>query len=134
MRNQLNAVLPTNETDRGLVSEIAGLQFATGTAKLSEPARESLARFSGIVAQYPDIKIKIEGHTDNTGSVEKNNQLSLARATSVRDYLIGQGIAASRIAVEGFGPSKPATDNATAEGRATNRRVEIVLSGGLLAT
>jgi outer membrane protein OmpA-like peptidoglycan-associated protein len=134
LRTQLNAVLPTRETDRGLVSEIGGVQFATGTADLSPQARESLARFSGIIASYSDIRINIEGHTDSTGSSEKNSELSLRRAIAVRDYLIGQGIAASRIDVQGYGPSKPVADNGTAEGRARNRRVEMVLSGGLLST
>jgi outer membrane protein OmpA-like peptidoglycan-associated protein len=134
LRTRLNAVLPTRETDRGLVSEIGGVQFATGTADLSSQARESLASFSGIIASYPDLRITIEGHTDSTGSPETNRELSLRRAIAVRDYLIGQGIAASSIDVEGLGPSRPVADNETAEGRARNRRVEIVLSGGLLAT
>lgn len=130
--NRLNSVLPTHETDRGLVSEIGGVQFATGTAELNAQARESLARFSGIVASYPDLKFMIEGHTDSTGSAATNNELSLSRAIAVRDYLIRQGVAASRTDVEGYGSSRPIGDNSTAEGRARNRRVEIVISGGLL--
>jgi outer membrane protein OmpA-like peptidoglycan-associated protein len=128
--NRLNAVLPTRETDRGLVSEIGGVQFATGTADLSSAARESLARFAGIVASYPDLRFKVEGHTDSTGSVETNNELSLRRAISVRDYLISQGVAASSTDVEGLGPARPIADNETAEGRARNRRVEIVITSG----
>jgi outer membrane protein OmpA-like peptidoglycan-associated protein len=127
---RLNAVLPTRETDRGLVSEIGGVQFATGTADLSSAARESLARFSGIVASYPDLRFNVEGHTDSTGSVETNNELSLRRAITVRDYLISQGVAASTIDVAGLGPSRPIADNETAEGRARNRRVEIVITSG----
>ena len=130
--SRLNAVLPTRETDRGLVSEIGGVQFATGTADLSGPARESLARFSGIVASYPDLRFTIEGHTDSTGSVAANNELSLKRAITVRDYLIGQHIAASSIDAQGLGSSQPIADNQTADGRARNRRVEIVISGGML--
>jgi outer membrane protein OmpA-like peptidoglycan-associated protein len=128
--NRLNAVLPTRETDRGLVSEIGGVQFATGTADLSSAARESLARFAGIVASYPDLRFKVEGHTDSTGTVEANNELSLRRAISVRDYLISQGVAASSTDVEGLGPARPIADNETTEGRARNRRVEIVITGG----
>jgi outer membrane protein OmpA-like peptidoglycan-associated protein len=128
--NRLNAVLPTRETDRGLVSEIGGVQFATGTADLSTSARESLARFSGIVASYPDLRFRIEGHTDNTGSVQTNEALSLRRAIAVRDYLISQGVAASSTDAAGLGSSRPIDDNATAEGRARNRRVEIVITGG----
>lgn len=130
--NRLSAVLPTRETDRGLVSEIGGVQFATGTANLNMPARESLARFSGIVASYPELRLKIEGHTDDVGSDATNNELSLRRAISVRDYLVGLGVAPGSIDVEGYGESRPIADNATAAGRARNRRVEIVISGGLL--
>ncbi|HET8697525.1 MAG TPA: OmpA family protein [Gammaproteobacteria bacterium] len=131
---RLNNALPTRQTDRGLVSEIGGVQFATGTSTLSGSARESLARFAGVVASYPNLSFKIEGHTDDTGGGEKNRELSLRRAISVRDYLIGQGVQASRIDVDGFGPARPIADNSTAEGRARNRRVEIVLSGSPLAS
>ena len=130
--DRLSAVLPTRATDRGLVSEIGGVQFATGTANLNTGAREGLARFSGIVASYPDLRFTIEGHTDNVGSAENNRELSLRRAISVRDYLIGQGVAASAIEVEAFGFERPVADNETAEGRARNRRVEIVITGGPL--
>jgi len=130
--NRLSSVLPTRETDRGLISEIGGVQFATGTANLNSPARETLARFSGIVASYPELRFRIEGHTDNVGSDQTNAELSLRRAITVRDYLIGLGVSASSIDVDGYGPARPVADNATAEGRARNRRVEIVISGGLL--
>ena len=91
------------------------------------------ARFSGVVASYPNLKFKIEGHTDSTGAPATNNELSLKRAISVRDYLIGQKIRASQIDAEGLGSSRPEADNETADGRARNRRVEIVISGELLA-
>ncbi len=132
LRSRLNAALPTRESERGLISEIGGVQFATGTANLSNAAREGLARFSGIVASYPGLRFTVEGHTDNTGSPAANTELSLRRAIAVRDYLIGQGPAASSIDVDGLGSSRPAADNASAEGRARNRRVEIALSGGPL--
>lgn len=136
MRNELytrlNAALPTTVTDRGLVSEIGGVQFATGTSNLTAAAREGLARFAGIVASYPGLRFMVEGHTDNQGSVTANNELSLRRAIAVRDYLIGQGVAASSIDVAGLGSSRPVADNATADGRARNRRVEIIVSGGPL--
>jgi outer membrane protein OmpA-like peptidoglycan-associated protein len=133
LRRRLEAALPTRETDRGLVSEISGLQFATGTADLDASAQVGLSRFAGIVASYPTLSFNVEGHTDSTGSAATNAELSLRRAEAVRTFLITQGVAASRIEVEGFGPSRPAADNSTAEGRARNRRVEIVLSGGPLA-
>lgn len=127
---RLNRALPTRETDRGIVAEISGVQFATGAATLNPGAREALARFSGIVVTYPELRFKIEGHTDSTGSYETNKTLSLQRAVSVRDYLISQGVDASTVEVEGLGPDRPAAGNDTAEGRAQNRRVEIVLTGG----
>jgi len=130
--NRLNAVLPTRESERGLVSEIGGVQFATATANLNPPARESLARFSGIVASYPDLTFRIEGHTDDVGSDVTNNELSLRRAISVRDYLTSLGVPASSIDVQGYGPYRPVADNATPDGRARNRRVEIVISGGIV--
>ena len=130
--NRLSTVLPTRDTERGLVSEIGGVQFATGTANLNPPARESLARFSGIVAAYPDLRFTIEGHTDNVGADSMNMDLSMRRAMSVRDYLTGLGVPAVHIDVQAYGPARPVADNSVPEGRARNRRVEIVISGGML--
>jgi len=132
--SRLEAALPTRMTERGMVSEIGGVQFATGAATLTASAREALARFAGIVASYPGLRFNVEGHTDNTGSVTANNDLSLRRAIAVRDYLIGQGVAASTIDVSGFGSAQPIADNATSDGRTRNRRVEIIVSGGPLET
>jgi outer membrane protein OmpA-like peptidoglycan-associated protein len=129
---RLNRALPTRQTERGIVAEIAGVQFAVGLAELRPEAREALARFAGIIGVYPSIRVKVEGHTDSTGSHETNQALSLARATVVQDYLIAQGVEAAHIAVEGLGPDQPVADNATAEGRARNRRVEIVITGDLI--
>jgi outer membrane protein OmpA-like peptidoglycan-associated protein len=132
LRNRLNVALPTHDSSRGLVSEVGGVQFATGTAETNASGRESLAKFSGIVASYPGLKFTVEGHTDNVGSEATNKELSLRRAMAVRDYLIGQGVQASSIDVAGLGLSTPIADNSTADGRARNRRVEIVISGGPL--
>lgn len=109
------------------------MQFATGNSDIGAQTREGLAKFSGIVASYPGLRFSVEGHTDSTGSVATNDSLSLRRATSVRDYLVSQGISASSIDVAGLGSSMPRADNSTADGRTRNRRVEIVVSGGLLA-
>ena len=129
---RLNRALPTRQTDRGIVAEIAGVQFATGAVTLNPGAREALARFAGIVGVYPSLSFKVEGHTDTTGSDETNRKLSLQRAMTVRDYLIGQGVDAASIKVKGLGPLRPVADNATSEGRARNRRVEIILTGDLV--
>lgn len=130
---RLNRVLPTTETDRGIVAEISGVQFATGKATLNPDARESLAKFAGIVGVYPGMKFRVEGHTDSTGGYEFNRELSLKRASSVRDYLVAQGVPNSSIDVEGLGPDRPVTSNETKEGRARNRRVEIILEGDPVA-
>ncbi len=132
LRNRLNAALPTRDSERGLISEVGGVQFATGTAETNGSGRESLSRFSGIVASYPGLRFNVEGHTDSVGSAATNSELSLRRAMAVRDYLIGQGVPASSIDVAGLGLSMPIGDNSTSDGRARNRRVEIVISGGPL--
>jgi outer membrane protein OmpA-like peptidoglycan-associated protein len=134
LRTRLNEALPTRDSSRGLVAEIDGVQFATGTAEASASAREGLSKFSGIVASYPELRFNVEGHTDNTGSAATNQELSLKRAMTVRDYLIGQGVPASKIDVAGLGLSAPIGDNSTTDGRARNRRVEIVVSGAPLTT
>lgn len=130
LTDRLNRVLPTRATDRGLVAEIAGVQFASGAASLAAEAREALARFGGVIATYPELRLKVEGHTDSIGNPADNRRLSMERAISVRDYLILQGVPASSIDIDGFGADRPVADNVTAEGRARNRRVEIVLTGG----
>jgi outer membrane protein OmpA-like peptidoglycan-associated protein len=131
---RLNRALPTRETERGIVAEISGVQFAVGAATLNPDAREALARFAGIVGVYPSLKFRVEGHTDSTGSDAINRELSLKRASTVRDYLVSQGVASSSIDVEGLGPDRPVADNETREGRARNRRVEIILSGDPVAS
>ncbi len=134
LRTRLNEALPTRDSSRGLIAEIGGVQFATGTATVNADAREGLSKFSGIVASYPDLRFSVEGHTDNMGSAPMNQELSLRRATTVRDYLIAQGVPASKIDVEGLGLTAPIGDNTTTDGRARNRRVEIVVSGAPLTT
>jgi outer membrane protein OmpA-like peptidoglycan-associated protein len=131
---RLNRALPTRETARGIVAEIAGVQFAIGAATLNPDAREALARFAGIVGVYPSLRFRVEGHTDNTGSDATNRDLSLRRAMSVRDYLASKGVASSSIDVAGLASDQPIDSNDTREGRARNRRVEIVLSGDLVAS
>ena len=134
LRDRLNEALPTRDSDRGLIAEISGVQFATGTADANATARESLAKFSGVVASYPELRFNVEGHTDSTGSAAMNKELSLKRALTVRDYLIAQGVPASKIDVAGLGLTAPIGDNSTTDGRARNRRVEIVVSGLPLPT
>lgn len=88
------------------------------------PVLDSVARS---LNQHPELRAKVVGHTDSTGALAHNQTLSVNRARSVTDYLSRQGVTATRLSIEGRGPSDPIGDNATADGRALNRRVEIYL-------
>jgi outer membrane protein OmpA-like peptidoglycan-associated protein len=129
MLQQLNQVLATKDTARGLIVNMPDVLFDTGKADLKSTARERLAKVAGILIAYPDIHVEIDGYTDSTGSLELNERLSQQRAESVRSYLSGQGVASSAITTQGFGPSQPIASNDTASGRQQNRRVELVVSG-----
>ncbi len=129
---QFNRVLPTSDTERGLVVNMGDVLFDTGKADLRAQAREALAKLSGIVVNYPKLHLAIEGHTDSTGSDELNQALSEKRANAVRDYLSGQGLGADLLTAQGFGKTMPVADNSTAQGRQKNRRVEIVISGEVI--
>jgi outer membrane protein OmpA-like peptidoglycan-associated protein len=126
---QLNEVLETRDTARGLIVNMPDVLFDTGKADLKPAARERLAKVAGILIAYPDIRVEIDGHTDSTGSLEFNEQLSQQRADSVRNYLASQGVSSSAITTQGFGPSQPIASNDTAAGRQQNRRVELIVSG-----
>jgi outer membrane protein OmpA-like peptidoglycan-associated protein len=127
--DQLNVVLETRETARGLIVNLSDVLFDFDRATLKPGAREKLAKIAGIVLAHPGLKLSAEGHTDAVGSDEYNQRLSERRAQSVNSYLVDQGIAASMIATAGFGESQPVATNGTAEGRQQNRRVELVVSG-----
>lgn len=131
---QFNRILDTKDTDRGLVVNMGDVLFDTGKFALRPPAREALAKLSGIVLNYPGLRLQIEGHTDSTGSAEFNQTLSGQRANSVRDYLTQQGIDGASIASMGLGEDIPVADNKTADGRQKNRRVEIIVSGEVIGT
>ncbi len=126
---QLNRILATKDTDRGLVATMTDVTFASNSATLQQTARESLAKLAGVLAVTPGLKLDIEGYTDNVGSDEHNQKLSEQRAAAVRDYLAEQGIAAESLTAKGLGKASPVMPNDTPEGRAKNRRVEIVVSG-----
>ncbi len=130
---QLNVILMTRESARGLIVNMSDVLFDTGRYTLKPGAREKLAKIAGIVLAHPGLKLEVEGHTDSTGGLTLNERLSEQRATAVRDFLVAQGIASQSIEARGFGPSKPVADNATAAGRQANRRVELVVSGELLS-
>ncbi len=130
--DQLNSVLETRDTPRGLVVTMADVLFDTGKYTLRPAARERLARLSGIISSHPGLLLQVEGHTDSIGSDEFNQKLSEQRAEATRDFLIQQGLDESIITAKGFGKTMPIADNSTAEGRQKNRRVEIIVSGEII--
>lgn len=107
----------------------SAVQFVTGSANLTAAARKELDKAARILnEQYPQLKVEIAGHTDNTGKPELNQTLSVKRAESVKAYLVKKGVAEDRLTTAGFGPDQPVADNGTAAGRAQNRRVEFKVS------
>jgi outer membrane protein OmpA-like peptidoglycan-associated protein len=134
LRAQLDAVLQTSDSARGLIVNMSDVLFDTGSYVLSSPAREKLAKISGILLAHPGLTLQIEGYTDSVGSDEFNQSLSEQRAGSVRDFLADQGVQASSITAKGFGKTQPVASNDTPEGRQRNRRVEIVVNGDSIGT
>jgi outer membrane protein OmpA-like peptidoglycan-associated protein len=131
---QFNRVLPTTDTDRGLVVNMGDVLFDTGKADLRTQAQIALAKLSGIVLNYPSLHLAINGYTDSTGTPAFNQTLSEKRADGVLQYLTSQGLDAGTLSSQGFGESNPVADNSTAQGRQQNRRVEIVVSGEVIGT
>ena len=131
---QLNAVLETKDTDRGLVVTMADVLFDTNQYTLRPATREKLAKLSGIVIAHPGLKLAAEGHTDSTGTPEYNQKLSEKRAEAVVEYLSGQGLSSDNLSATGFGDTRPVAPNNTAAGRQQNRRVELIVSGEVIGT
>lgn len=129
LQQQLNLVLETKMTARGLIVNMSDVLFDVDRATLKPGAREKLAKVAGILSTHPDLTIQVEGHTDSTGSDDYNQRLSEQRAGSARDFLVSQGIPASSINAKGLGESLPVASNDTATGRQQNRRVELVIAG-----
>jgi outer membrane protein OmpA-like peptidoglycan-associated protein len=129
---QFNAILATRDTARGLVVNLSDLLFDTGQYTLRPLAREKLAKISGVVLSYPDLRLAIEGNTDSVGSEAMNQTLSEKRASAVLDYLTSQSIPATSMTSRGFGKTQPIASNDTVEGRQRNRRVELVVSGEVI--
>ena len=127
--SQLNSILQTRDSARGLIVNMSDVLFDTGSYTLKPGAREKLAKISGIVLAHPGLSLQIEGHTDSVGGDDFNQQLSERRADSVRDFLAAQGVPGSSITARGFGKMQPVASNDTPEGRQRNRRVELVVNG-----
>lgn len=120
--------LASNETERGLVMTLGDMLFDAGRAELQPAANRTVLKLVQFLQVNPRRRVRIEGYSDNTGSAEENLALSRARAQAVADLLIDLGIDAKRIQVMGYGIAFPVAENASARGRAQNRRVEIVFS------
>ncbi|HLO82729.1 MAG TPA: OmpA family protein [Chitinophagaceae bacterium] len=123
------AGIPENGGCPAINFKSENIQFVSGSSTLTSGAKTELNKLVKILNQdYPDIKIAIEGHTDNTGKAEKNQVLSEKRAESVKTYLVSKKVAAERLSTSGFGADQPIADNATAAGKAKNRRVTFKVS------
>ncbi len=131
---QLNAVLQTRDSARGLIVNMSDVLFDSGSYTLKPGAREKLAKVSGIVLAHPGLTLQIEGHTDSVGGDDFNQQLSENRAAAVLDFLIDQGVKPAAAAARGYGRTQPVAGNDTPEGRQRNRRVEIVVNGDAIGT
>jgi outer membrane protein OmpA-like peptidoglycan-associated protein len=126
LRLQLNSMTARNDA-RGQVMTLSGDAFASGKATLRPEADANLQRVVEFVQGQPAARVLIEGHTDSQGSANLNQVLSQKRAEAVRDALIAAGVPANRLHAMGAGEDRPIDDNSSSEGRARNRRVEIVL-------
>ena len=131
---QLNLILETRDSARGLIVSMSDVLFDTGKYSLKPGAREKLAKVAGILLAYPGLDIAVGGYTDNVGGDSMNQTLSENRAGSVRDYLVQEGVATNSVSAQGFGNTLPVASNDNASGRQQNRRVELLVSGDAIGT
>jgi len=129
LSEQLNKILETRDSARGLIVSMSDVLFDTGKYSLKPGAREKLAKVAGILLAYPGLNIEVGGYTDNVGGDQMNQTLSEHRAGSVRDYLVQQGVATNSVSARGFGNTLPVATNDNSAGRQQNRRVELLVSG-----
>ncbi len=129
LSEQLNTILQTRDSARGLIVSMSDVLFDTGKYSLKPGAREKLAKVAGILLAYPGLNIEVGGYTDNVGGDQMNQTLSENRAGSVRDYLVQQGVATNSVSARGFGNTLPVATNDNSAGRQQNRRVELLVSG-----
>jgi outer membrane protein OmpA-like peptidoglycan-associated protein len=126
---QLNSILQTRDSARGLIVSMSDVLFDTGKYSLKPGAREKLAKVAGILLAYPGLNIEVGGYTDNVGGDGMNQTLSENRAGSVRDYLVQEGVSTNSVSSRGFGNTLPVASNDNSAGRQQNRRVELLVSG-----
>jgi outer membrane protein OmpA-like peptidoglycan-associated protein len=129
LSEQLNLILETRDSARGLIVSMSDVLFDTGRFSLKPGAREKLAKVAGILLAYPGLNIEVGGYTDNVGGDAMNQTLSENRADSVRDYLVQEGVATNSVSAKGFGNTLPVASNDNSAGRQQNRRVELLVSG-----
>src|ERR1700675_1757505 len=129
LSEQLNSILQTRDSARGLIVSMSDVLFDTGRYSLKPGAREKLAKVAGILLAYPGLNVEVGGYTDNVGGDDMNQRLSENRAGSVRDYLVQQGVATGSVSARGFGNTLPVASNDNSSGRQQNRRVELLVSG-----
>jgi outer membrane protein OmpA-like peptidoglycan-associated protein len=134
LAEQLNSILQTRDSARGLIVSMSDVLFDTGKYSLKPGAREKLAKVAGILLAYPGLNIEVGGYTDSVGSDDMNQRLSENRASSVRDYLVQQGVVAGSVSSKGFGNTLPVASNLKSSGRQQNRRVELLVSGDAIGT
>jgi|HubBroStandDraft_1064217.scaffolds.fasta_scaffold55992_1 outer membrane protein OmpA-like peptidoglycan-associated protein len=134
LSEQLNKVLETRDSARGLIVSMSDVLFDTGMFSLKPGAREKLAKVAGILIAYPTLNIQVGGYTDNVGGDDMNQKLSENRAGAVRDYLVQQGVGTNSVSAMGYGNTLPVASNDNAAGRQENRRVELVVSGDAIGS
>jgi outer membrane protein OmpA-like peptidoglycan-associated protein len=133
LKNQLAALEPMGlkldeSADAWRVTMPGALVFASGSSMVEPAAHQALDQIALAMTAVPQAKATVTGHTDSTGATRYNQSLSEARAKAVLAYIAGKGVEAARMTADGRGEAEPVADNATAKGRATNRRVELLLS------
>jgi outer membrane protein OmpA-like peptidoglycan-associated protein len=133
LQGALSLVAETRESARGTIVNLPDILFDTNESTLKPEAKIVIAKLAGILLILPDLNLRIEGHTDSTGNPSYNQTLSEKRAASVRDFLAQEDISMNRMIAVGYGLDRPVADNSTKDGRAKNRRVEIVIAEGTIA-
>jgi outer membrane protein OmpA-like peptidoglycan-associated protein len=131
---QLNKILETRDSARGLIVSMSDVLFDTGKYSLKSGAREKLAKVAGILIAYPGLNIEVGGYTDNVGGDAMNQTLSENRASAVRGYLVEQGVGTNSVTAKGYGNTLPVASNDNASGRQENRRVELLVSGDAIGS
>jgi outer membrane protein OmpA-like peptidoglycan-associated protein len=129
LSEQLNSILATRDSARGLIVSMSDVLFDTGKYTLKPGAREKLAKVAGILISYPGLNIEVDGYTDNVGGDAMNQKLSENRAGSVSGYLVQEGVTTNSVSAKGLGNTLPVASNDNSAGRQENRRVELVVSG-----